>query len=98
MDFEYTVEINLPDPSGSSPAENPRELLIILDSLIFLQNSLTDSSISFDERFLKWNIAIQHPDFQSSFVSYSQFVPGNTGINTLTCDFLFTVYYFINTI
>ena len=81
--FLNTVAINLPEPSGSSPAEKPPGIIIIWLSFIRFVISLTESVISEAVKFLITKISLSAPALLNAFiVSYSQFVPGNTGMNT----------------
>ena len=81
--FFNTVAINLPEPSGSSPALNPPGNITILACLIAASNSLIESVSICSVLFLiktNWTFA---PAFSKArFESYSQLVPGNTGITT----------------
>ncbi len=81
--FLNTEVMNFPEPSGSSPALNPPGIAIICDSLILSAICFIDSSILILLKFLNTNISASPPALSKTFaVSYSQFVPGNTGINT----------------
>ena len=81
--FWKAVAKNFADPSGSSPAENPPGNMMICASLIAFSNASTDSRISFPLKFLNTFVTTSAPARSNAFVlSYSQFVPGNTGINT----------------
>ena len=76
--------MNLPEPSGSSPPEKPPGSIIICDFAMSFSISSIVSSISFEERFLTMSISTFAPAFSNALaVSTSQFVPGNTGINTV---------------
>ena len=84
------VAKNFAEPSGSSPAENPPGNMIICDWLIAFSNSSTDSLIPCAERFLNTFTMTSAPARSNAFVlSYSQLVPGNTGINTVGFATLF---------
>ena len=72
-------------PSGSSPLENPPGNIIIWDCSIAFVNSSIDCSISFSRVFLITTVIGVAPASKKAFsLSYSQFVPGNTGITTFT--------------
>ena len=74
--------MNLPEPSGSSPPEKPPGTNTIWLFLILLAKASTDSFTS--TKFLITKISTSAPALSKAFfVSYSQFVPGNTGTNTL---------------
>ena len=76
--------INLPLPSGSSPPLNPPGIIIICEFLIAFSTCSTDDSISPADKFLITMVSAIAPAFSKALaVSYSQFVPGNTGIRTL---------------
>ena len=76
--------MNLPEPSGSSPALNPPGIIMILLLRISPASLSTDSCTSSAERFLKIIVSTRAPAFSNATaLSYSQFVPGNTGIITL---------------
>ena len=76
--------MNLPLPSGSSPPLNPPGIMMICEFLIAFSIWFTDSSIAEAERFLITIVSVTAPAFSKALaVSYSQFVPGNTGIRTL---------------
>ena len=88
--FLNAVAKNLAEPSGSSPAENPPGNIIICDCAIAFSNSSTDSLIPAASRFLNTFTITSAPALSNAFVlSYSQFVPGNTGINTVGFATLF---------
>ena len=78
------VAKNFADPSGSSPAENPPGNIMICDCPIAFSNASTDSRISSALKF--WNtLTITSAPAASNALalSYSQFVPGKTGRNTV---------------
>lgn len=76
--------MNFPEPSGSSPALNPPGNIIICASSICFANAFIEYSMSFSFKFLNTSILATPPASSNAFArSYSQFVPGNTGINTL---------------
>ena len=84
------VAMNLPDPSGSSPAENPPGNMMICESLIAFANASTESLIPCAVIFLNTIVCTSAPALSNAFAeSYSQFVPGNTGINTFGFATLF---------
>ena len=84
MGLRNAVAINLPLPSGSSPPEKPPGNAIICELSISAFIASIDFSISLEELFLTTNVFTFAPAFSKAFaVSYSQFVPGNTGINTV---------------
>ena len=75
--------MNFAEPSGSSPPEKPPGSAIIWLRPIASTNRSTLSSISCAVRFLITKISVSAPSrLNARAVSYSQFVPGNTGINT----------------
>ena len=75
--------INLPEPSGSSPPEKPPGIKIICEFFIFCAKASTDSLTAAEERFLITKISGSAPAAAIALaVSYSQLVPGNTGIST----------------
>ena len=77
------MAINLPEPSGSSPALKPPGNITILACLMATSNSSIESLSICSVLFLiktNWTLA---PAFSKArFESYSQLVPGNTGITT----------------
>ena len=76
--------MNLPEPSGSSPPEKPPGTKIIWLSPTFFAKSSTDFAMLAAERLLITKISASAPALSAYFAeSYSQFVPGNTGIRTL---------------
>ena len=81
---------NFAEPSGSSPAENPPGNIIICDWLIAFSNSSTDSLMLAASRFLNTLTIVSAPALSNALaLSYSQLVPGNTGINTVGFATLF---------
>ena len=75
-----TLAMNLAEPSGSSPAEKPPENARISARFIHLQSSSRDFSSSCLLRFLITTNRVSAPDnLKALAISYSQFVPGNTG-------------------
>ncbi len=94
--FLKTLEINFPEPSGSSPALNPPGIIIIFEFLILLAISSVDSLIRQEFKFLNINVSAFPPSFSKALAqSYSQFVPGNTGIKTLGLAFFIVENFFI---
>ena len=92
--FLNAVAKNFADPSGSSPAENPPGNMMICDWSIAFTNSSTESRISSAVRFLNTFTIVSAPALSNAFaLSYSQFVPGNTGINTVGFATLFLHTY-----
>ena len=84
------VAKNFAEPSGSSPAENPPGNIMIWDCSIAFTNSSTDSRISFAFMFLNtFTIVLAPARSNASALSYSQLVPGNTGMNTVGFATLF---------
>ena len=82
--FLKNAVINLPEPSGSSPPENPPGINIICDIFTLSAKSSTERITCSALRFLIIKISGSAPAASNAFaVSYSQFVPGNTGIRTL---------------
>ena len=76
--------MNLPEPSGSSAPEKPPGInkTFALDSAV--ANSFTERFRWSAVRLLTTNISASPPAFSTALaVSYSQFVPGNTGIRNL---------------
>ena len=85
---------NFAEPSGSSPAENPPGNIIICAWLIAFSNSLTESLIPSASRFLNTLTITSAPALSNALVlSYSQLVPGNTGMNTVGLATLFLHTY-----
>ena len=77
------VAINLPEPSGSSPAEKPPGSITICAALMPLTSASTDSSMPFAVRLRKTNTSVSAPARRNAFsLSSSQFVPGKDGMNT----------------
>ena len=82
--FLKAVAKNLAEPSGSSPALKPPGNMIICAFLISSANSCAESRISSAERFLNTLVTTSAPARSNALVlSYSQLVPGNTGMNTV---------------
>ena len=76
-------------PSGSSPAENPPGNMMICDSPIALRNSCTDSRIPSGVMLRKTRTRGFAPALSKAAAeSYSQLVPGKTGMNTVGCAIL----------
>ena len=75
--------MNFAEPSGSSPALNPPGNMIIWEDLIAASKAFTESVMFCADIFLNTTVCTSAPAASNAFaVSYSQFVPGNTGINT----------------
>ena len=84
--FWKAVAKNLAEPSGSSPAEKPPGNMMICDCSIALRNSSTESTISAALRLRNTLVIVLAPAASKALaLSYSQLVPGNTGINTVGC-------------
>ena len=84
--FWNAVAKNLAEPSGSSPALKPPGNMIICAPEIAFSNSSTESRIPAASRFLNTFVMTFAPARSNARrLSYSQFVPGNTGINTVGC-------------
>jgi len=82
--FLNAVAKNFADPSGSSPALNPPGNMMICDCSIAFSNTSTESTISDALIFLNTFVITFAPALSNAFaLSYSQFVPGITGINTV---------------
>ena len=81
-----TAAMNLPDPAGSSPALKPPGIIKICDwSMSFFISAIENAtSESFILRKTKV-FATAPARSKARAVSYSQFVPGKTGMNT--CGF-----------
>ena len=81
--FLKILLMNFPEPSGSSPALNPPgNMMICAFSISFANNSI-ESCISCGFKFLNTTVLTLAPASSNAFAeSYSQFVPGNTGIKT----------------
>ena len=89
-----TVAKNLAEPSGSSPAEKPPGNMTIWAFAISFLYASTDWRISSGLRFLNTRVTTFAPALSKAFVlSYSQLVPGNTGINTDGCPSLWSQIY-----
>ena len=77
------VAINLPEPSGSSPAEKPPGSITICARLMPSASASMDSSMPLAVRLRKTNTSVSAPARRNAFsLSSSQFVPGKDGINT----------------
>ena len=84
------MAMNLPEPSGSSPPENPPGSITIWLVSISLTILSIVSLISAGVRLFTTRIDASAPAFSNArAVSTSQFVPGNAGINTLGFATLF---------
>ena len=78
-----TFAMNFPEPSGSSPAEKPPANATICAFSISALKDARDSSRSFGVLFLKTRMCESAPArLNARAMSYSQFVPGNTGTIT----------------
>ena len=87
--FLNAVAKNFADPSGSSPALNPPGNIIICALEIAFSNSSTEERMSSASKFLNTFVITFAPALSKALaLSYSQFVPGNTGINTVGCPIL----------
>lgn len=81
--FERTFAMNFAEPSGSSPIENPPTKVKMWQASIFLLNLSTDSNRFSLLKLFKTNTSTSNPSLSNAFlVSYSELVPGNTGIST----------------
>ena len=88
--FLRTFAMNLPEPSGSSPIENPPGTARMFAFLISLANSSMDFLISSSFLFLNRTILASAPASSSAFlVSYSLFVPKNARTSAFTLVTLF---------
>ena len=75
--------MNLPEPSGSSPPEKPPGSITIWARRTACSSLAIVSSIAAAERLRTTRISVSAPAFSKArAVSYSQFVPGNTGMHT----------------
>ena len=75
--------MNLPEPSGSSPPEKPPGSTTIWAPWMALSSSWADWSRASRVRLRTTTICASIPaSMQARAVSYSQLVPGNTGITT----------------
>ena len=75
--------MNLPEPSGSSPPENPPGSMNICALSMSSASSSTDSPSDFASRLRRTKMLVFAPAaLKRRIVSYSQFVPGNTGMTT----------------
>ena len=82
--FWKAVAKNLALPSGSSPAEKPPGNMIICAWAMALWNSSTEPLISSALKFRNTLVTTSAPARRNAFaLSYSQLVPGNTGMNTV---------------
>ena len=83
LGLRSVVAINFPEPSGSSPAEKPPGIIIIWLSSMALACSCIEASISCTERLrMITTFALAPALSKAAAVSYSQLVPGNTGMTT----------------
>ena len=77
------LAMNFPEPSGSSPAENPPDRASIWAFSRSEENSFKDSEISACDRLRIITVFVSAPAIRKALaISYSQFVPGNTGRTT----------------
>lgn len=75
--------MNLPEPSGSSPPENPPGRKTIWAFFSFSVKALTDSVMAAAVRLRSTRISGSAPASANALaLSYSQLVPGNTGMST----------------
>ena len=87
--FWKAVAKNLAEPSGSSPALKPPGNMMIWAWLIAFSNTSTESTMSAASMFLNTLVITFAPAFSNAFaLSYSQLVPGKTGMNTVGCAIL----------
>ena len=76
--------MNLPEPSGSSPPEKPPGIKTMLASLMREANASTERATSSAVLLRMTKISGVAPASANALaVSYSQLVPGNTGMSTL---------------
>ena len=88
--FWKAVAKNLALPSGSSPAEKPPGNMMIWAWLMAFSNSSTDSRMSAAVRLRNTFVTTSAPARSNAFaLSYSQLVPGNTGMKTVGLATLF---------
>ena len=87
--FWNAVAKNFAEPSGSSPALNPPGNMIICACPMAFSNSATDPLISSASRLRNTFVITFAPARSNArLLSYSQFVPGKTGIKTVGCPIL----------
>ena len=87
--FRNAVAKNLADPSGSSPAEKPPGNMMICASAIPLAYSSTEERMSSSVRLRNTLVVTAAPALSNALAeSYSQFVPGKTGMKTRGCPIL----------
>ena len=92
--FLNIAAINFPEPSGSSPPLNPPGNIIICEVLISSTIAEILSSTAAGVKFLITKISGLPPAFLQTFaLSYSQFVPGNTGIKIFGFAILFLDFF-----
>ena len=76
--------MNLPEPSGSSPPENPPGINTICEVFSSSANFSTEREMPSAVRLLMTMIFVAAPASSIALAeSYSQLVPGNTGMSTL---------------
>ena len=77
------VAMNLPEPSGSSPAEKPPGSMTICAFSMPFTIASTDSSMPLAVRLRKMKVSTSAPARRKAFaLSSSQLVPGKDGMNT----------------
>ena len=77
------VAMNLPEPSGSSPEEKPPGKAMICALLTAARISLMESSMACGLRLrMTTGVTTAPARSKARCVSYSQFVPGKTGMKT----------------
>ena len=80
-----TFAMNLPEPSGSSPPENPPASAKICAPFNSRSSISSESSRARGVLFAKTAIFVSAPATANArAISYSQFVPGKTGMSTRT--------------
>ena len=86
-----TAAKNLAEPSGSSPAEKPPGNMTIWARSTASLKASTDWRMSRELKFLNTRVSTFAPARAKALaLSYSQLVPGNTGINTRGCPTLWS--------
>ena len=82
--FRKKAVMNLPEPSGSSPPENPPGMNTICASRSALANLSTLREMPSAVRLLMTMISASAPASRITLaLSYSQLVPGKAGMSTL---------------
>ncbi len=75
--------MNLAEPSGSSPPEKPPGIMMIWLFLISSTSAFVDSATSVGVRLFTINVLTSAPArSKAAAESYSQLLPGNTGMTT----------------